>query len=297
MKQNTTLKSILVFALLVVSSVTIWGQTQKVMMLQAEDGTLAPASMSSDAMIQMDTKNKGLLLPRIELQSTTAPSPLQKHIAGMYVYNTATKNDVRPGTYYNNGTKWVRGEGAINGANGITYTASSQTVSLPKGKAGQILSWNESTSQWEPRNDVDRTGAIIVGHREKISEGHIDIKRSNMDHVGVYTGMSIILPPGKYLVFARAGYMVQRVGTYSLYISVDTEKDKTGTAISNFVGGGEYQTSSTAPKAYWTVAQSSFVVDVKTKRTYYIKQVGHFNEKIVAPDFSDEYNLYAIRID
>lgn len=55
---------------------------------------------------------KGLLLPRVALTGTNQATPLTAHVAGMTVYNTATEgtapNNVTPGYYYNDGTKWVR---------------------------------------------------------------------------------------------------------------------------------------------------------------------------------------------
>ena len=58
------------------------------------------------------TSTKGLLLPRVSLQSTTSPSPMSSHEKGMFVYNTATTttgvNDVTPGVYYDDGSQWVR---------------------------------------------------------------------------------------------------------------------------------------------------------------------------------------------
>jgi hypothetical protein len=57
-----------------------------------------------------DTANgsQGLLLPRVALISTVDASPLVLHVEGMQVYNTAKRNDVSPGIYFNNGTKWIR---------------------------------------------------------------------------------------------------------------------------------------------------------------------------------------------
>jgi hypothetical protein len=57
-----------------------------------------------------DTANgsQGLLLPRVALISTSDAKPLMVHVEGMQVYNTATANDVTPGIYFNNGTKWIR---------------------------------------------------------------------------------------------------------------------------------------------------------------------------------------------
>ena len=55
------------------------------------------------------TSTKGLLPPRIALQSTTLPNPMSPPVAaGMTVYNTATISDVTPGYYYYDGTKWLR---------------------------------------------------------------------------------------------------------------------------------------------------------------------------------------------
>jgi hypothetical protein len=83
----------------------------------------------------------GLALPRVELTSTTSSSPLQVHVAGMIVYNTATENNVTPGTYYNDGTKWIRtGSGTLTGAvnGGLTIinplsTGDPYTVGITEG--------------------------------------------------------------------------------------------------------------------------------------------------------------------
>lgn len=63
--------------------------------------------INPDAILDLASKNKGLLHTRVPLSMTTLASPLSKHVAGMMVYNTATANDVVPGIYYNDGAKWV----------------------------------------------------------------------------------------------------------------------------------------------------------------------------------------------
>jgi len=61
------------------------------------------------------TSTKGLLLPRVALQSTSLSSPMSTHETGLFVYNTATINDVTPGIYYNDGTRWIMtGAGSDN---------------------------------------------------------------------------------------------------------------------------------------------------------------------------------------
>lgn len=60
------------------------------------------------------TSTKGILFPRVALVSISDPSPLSSHVEGMVVYNTTTsdssvdaKSAVSPGTYYNDGNRWV----------------------------------------------------------------------------------------------------------------------------------------------------------------------------------------------
>lgn len=66
-----------------------------------------PTVINSNAVLHVESSNKGLLLPKIALTSTSSFAPLTAHVAGMTVYNTATAGDVTPGFYYNDGSKWV----------------------------------------------------------------------------------------------------------------------------------------------------------------------------------------------
>jgi trimeric autotransporter adhesin len=67
-----------------------------------------PTTINSNSLLELETTNKGLLLPRIALTGTASASPLSAHVAGMSVYNTATVSDVTPGYYYDDGTKWLK---------------------------------------------------------------------------------------------------------------------------------------------------------------------------------------------
>ncbi len=77
-----------------------------------------PTTINANSMLEIESTSKGLLLPRLPLTQTTNASPLNAHVAGMTIYNTATSNDVTPGFYYNDGTKWV----ATAGESNYTYT-------------------------------------------------------------------------------------------------------------------------------------------------------------------------------
>ncbi|PWK17396.1 hypothetical protein [Xanthomarina spongicola] len=101
MKKIYSIFKLQIFALLILTSTALSAQVGI--------GTTSP---NADALLDIDASTNvgGLLLPRVSLTQTTNFAPLTAHVQGMSVYNTATANDVTPGQYYNDGTKWVRVE-------------------------------------------------------------------------------------------------------------------------------------------------------------------------------------------
>lgn len=95
--RKTYLYSTLVLLLLVVSGVSA----------QIKVGN-NPNNINVNAILEIESTNKGILLPRLSLISTSSFSPLTAHINGMMVYNLASTNDVNPGIYFNDGTQWVK---------------------------------------------------------------------------------------------------------------------------------------------------------------------------------------------
>lgn len=63
-----------------------------------------PTVLNTSAILEIESVNKGLLLPRLALIDTSSSTPLLHHVAGMIVYNTAAQNGLMEGFYYNNGT-------------------------------------------------------------------------------------------------------------------------------------------------------------------------------------------------
>jgi hypothetical protein len=68
----------------------------------------AVLDLNPDDLTNQGNSNLGLAMPRVNLISTTDANPLSDHVHGMTIYNMSTSNDVTPGFYYNDGTKWVR---------------------------------------------------------------------------------------------------------------------------------------------------------------------------------------------
>lgn len=84
-------------------------------------GTTTPS-----AALDITSTNDGILVPRVALTITSSALPLTAPTTSEMVYNTATVNDVTPGFYYWDGTKWVR---IISGTNNDwTTTGNSGTT-------------------------------------------------------------------------------------------------------------------------------------------------------------------------
>lgn len=103
--------TIAVVLLLVFSASIANAQNQSIKSLKVDDGTNS-TTYNANAVVDLQSANKGLLMPRIALTATNSASPLSAFVAGMTVYNTATAgtapNNVTPGYYYSDGTQWAR---------------------------------------------------------------------------------------------------------------------------------------------------------------------------------------------
>lgn len=53
-----------------------------------------PSSINRNSVLEMESRNKGLRLPRISLVETINSFPLTEFVEGMFIYNVATLNDV-----------------------------------------------------------------------------------------------------------------------------------------------------------------------------------------------------------
>jgi hypothetical protein len=74
---------------------------------------IGTSSVEGSAKLQINATDKGFLPPRVALTSTaTASNAISSPVAGLLVYNTATAgttpNNVTPGFYYYDGSKWQR---------------------------------------------------------------------------------------------------------------------------------------------------------------------------------------------
>ena len=74
---------------------------------------IGTTNIENGAALQIESTSKGLLIPRVALQSRNSEAPITPSpiVTGLLVYNTATAgaggNAVIPGFYYWNGSLWV----------------------------------------------------------------------------------------------------------------------------------------------------------------------------------------------
>ncbi|WP_240458456.1 hypothetical protein, partial [Sphingobacterium luzhongxinii] len=109
---------------LLLSSVVIANAQQKLSDGTGDNGL----TVNQNAILELASKNKGLLHTRVTLEATTKAYPMSAHVAGLMVYNTETRNDVIPGIYYNDGTKWVLASGGK--ATSISYNPTTYEISF-----------------------------------------------------------------------------------------------------------------------------------------------------------------------
>jgi len=101
----------------------------KITMGQIGIGTTNP---NANAILEIASSNKGLLIPRVALTGTVNSAPLAAHVDGMLVYNTATTGDVTPGFYFNSGGVWTS---LGSGSSGVNIYSDDGTITAGDNRA------------------------------------------------------------------------------------------------------------------------------------------------------------------
>jgi len=129
-----------------------------------------PTVINANAVLDIESTNKGMLLPRVALTGTGNFAPLSAHVAGMSVYNTATAGNVTPGYYYNDGTKWVR-----TLSSDVTIYNSDGSLA-----ANRIVSMNSNTLNFSGISTLGTSGVKFT----TTGGGYLGIDNGNVPAVG-----------------------------------------------------------------------------------------------------------------
>lgn len=117
-------------------------------------GTTTP---DASARLEVAATNKGFLPPRVSLSATNSASPITNPATGLVIFNTATAgttpNNVLPGYYYWDGSKWngLVDQGALNSFSGYNPNyAQSNASAVSKSAAGDIIVSQSITTSGRP---------------------------------------------------------------------------------------------------------------------------------------------------
>lgn len=246
-------KQLLLLTLLI--TLTYYANAQSV-------GVNNPAPDAS-AVLDVFSTNKGVLIPRILLTATNVAAPVVAPFTSLLVYNTATAgvspNDVTPGYYYWNGTKWVNiggdawklagNAGTTAGTNFIgTIDAQDLVLKTNNIEAMRILGANSNVGI----GVIAPTAPLQLGTGLYFGEGGL-------------TGSSAV---GADIRFSTNGLIVadktilinidgQNTGTTSFFaISKDASND-TGTELMRVQEDGNVGIGTNNPKAVLDVTSTS----------------------------------------
>jgi hypothetical protein len=181
----------------------------------ANQGTL-----NGNAILEVESSDKGLLVPRVALSSTSSASPLTAHVAGMVVYNTATVSDVTPGLYQNDGSKWLTVRPASAPCSCGDIKEGLQTANHGDWKLMNGTSYTGSCGTFA----INATGAILVQGGTVGTAGAASIlvqnQLPNVTPSVTLTAVSAGTPSGTVAV-ANATSGVQNAGSHFHSITVD----------------------------------------------------------------------------
>ena len=134
-----------------------------------------PTTINSNSILELESTNKGLLIPRVALQATNNAAPLSSFVAGMMIYNTATAGDVTPGFYVSNGSSWTKldNQTSTNIYNSDGTLSGARTITMGNNPlyfqgAGELYKYTGSSSV-APSLNLGRTGG----------EAHFAVAASN----------------------------------------------------------------------------------------------------------------------
>jgi hypothetical protein len=180
------------------------------------------------AALDIFSSNKGVLIPRVELISTTDIVTIENAANSLLVYNTATNNDVYPGFYYWDISypKWVRwiAKGFKKSVKySITDTSTNLNTNANSSTGAVIpvfgsLEWNDDTNLYVQSGNqmtVTRSGKyqVVV---------HAYIKKTNSTDYGVAPEMQVLVNGTRRGTMAIAKNMSDGSHSYSSILLLDT---------------------------------------------------------------------------
>src|SRR5690606_24991062 len=160
-------------------------------------GTLMP---NTSAQLDVVTNDKGVLLPRVALTSTTDETTITNgNVNSLLVYNTNTQNDVTPGYYYWYEDRWARLTSSLEIPDNIVIwnPVNNQFTYIDENGDTQIINIENIVQANESQTLI----VTIDGDQYYISEEYLQANNG----VAPTTVDPEALPDGVYYIDAVAG--------------------------------------------------------------------------------------------
>jgi|GEM_PF-2210943 len=125
------------------------------------------------AMLDIESSNKGLLVPRITLTGTSDVATISSPSTSLLIFNTASISDVTPGYYYWGGTKWER----ILVTESVDWTTSGNAGTNPNTNyvgTSDAQDFVFKTGSAE-RARITSDGKYAVGISNPVTEAHLNV--------------------------------------------------------------------------------------------------------------------------
>ena len=150
-------------------------------------GSQSNQAPDSSAILETESDHGGVLMPRVNLESTSSPNPITTTPAlGLLVFNLVTDGDVVPGFYYWNGYSWQAWGLNTTGGSGSSSGQINMVNKYYFLNNGIVISVNMSNIESQTHTTINGADALLIDHKD--SSPQITIPLSELDYYN-YTGV------------------------------------------------------------------------------------------------------------
>jgi hypothetical protein len=199
-------------------------------------GTTTP---NSSAQLDVSSTSKGFLPPRVSLTASNVASPITSPATGLLIYNLATAgsypNNVTPGYYYWNGSKWTKMVTSTVDYGFVRYTGN-DTGPLTVGSVVPFDASATGNLTWSGNNFT------LLANKTYEIESYLAIYQSGGAVAGIfqiynYTN-SVVLASGLYISAGGGGTYYPSANGPMKCIITTSANTNIGIKFSSFYGGG-----------------------------------------------------------
>lgn len=166
-------------------------------------GTTTP---NASALLELSATDKGFLAPRVSLTSTIVAAPVTSPATGLLVFNTNTAgtapNNVVPGFYYWDGTKWVQ----VGAAASASCTKLDEAYNCGGNGVGRVINANYGRVEFTMANTATNDEAFYIVVNKGTSAAPTAAAWFEHNQHGVGLQVDANLPANQYSAVQSTSY-------------------------------------------------------------------------------------------